>query len=151
MIGFQFTEHIERSPQEVFAVLADPTRSVDYVDGVVHSAKVTDGPLAEGSVIEETRRVKGKESTGQLRIITLDPPSAFALTSEAEGIIATYHYRLRPDSTGTRIEWTCELEADGLRRMMLPLVAAISKKEDGDHLARLKAYIESQQKAEGAS
>ena len=34
---------------------------------------------------------------------------------------------------------------------MLPLVAAISKKEDGDHLVRLKAYIESQHKAGAAS
>ena len=35
--------------------------------------------------------------------------------------------------------------------MMLPLVAAITKKEDGDHLARLKAYIESQRATETAS
>lgn len=67
MIGFEFTEHIERSPQEVFAVLTDPTRAVDC------------------------------------------------------------------------------------RGMVLPLVAAMAKKEDGDHLARLKAYIESQQRAQTAS
>ncbi len=151
MIGFQFTEHIDRPPLDVFAVLADPTRSVDYVEGVVRSAKVTDGQLAEGSVIEETRRVKGKESTGRLRIVALDSPSTFAIASEAEGITATYRYRLHPEGAGTRIEWTCELEASGLRRMMLPLVAAISKKEDGDHLVRLKAYIESAHVAEAAS
>ena len=151
MIGFQFTEHINRPPLDVFAVLADPTRSVDYIEGVVRSAKVTDGQLAEGSVIEETRRVKGKESTGRLRIVALDSPSTFAIASEAEGITATYRYRLHPEGAGTRIEWTCELEASGLRRMMLPLVAAISKKEDGDHLVRLKAYIESAHVAEAAS
>lgn len=151
MIGFQFTEHIGRPPLDVFAVLADPTRSVDYVDGVVKSTKVTDGPLAKGSVIEETRRVKGKESVGRLRIVALDSPSTFAITSEAEGIAATYRYRLHSEGAGTRVEWTCELEAGGLRRMMLPLVAAISKKEDGDHLVRLKAYIESQHEAEIAS
>ena len=54
MIGFQFTEHIDRPPLDVFAVLADPTRSVDYVEGVVRSVKVADEPLAEGSMIEET-------------------------------------------------------------------------------------------------
>ena len=151
MIGFQFTEHIDRPPLDVFAVLADPTRSVDYVEGVVRSVKVADEPLAEGSMIEETRLVKGMESTGRLRIVTLDPPSTFAITSEAEGITATYRYRLHPEAAGTRIEWTCELEATGLRRVMLPLVAAISKKEDGDHLVRLKAYIESQHKAGAAS
>ncbi len=151
MIGFRFTEHIDRPPIDVFAVLADPTRSVDYVDGVVRSAKVTDGPLAEWSVIEETRRVKGTESTGRLRIVTLDSPSTFAIASEAEGITATYRYRLHPEGVGTRIEWICELEAGGLRRMMLPLVAAISKKADGDHLVRLKAYIESHHETESAS
>lgn len=151
MIGFQFTEHIDRPPMDVFAVLADPTRSVDYIDGVVRSVKVTDEPLAEGSMIEETRLVKGKESTGRLRIVTLDPASTFAITSEAEGITATYRYRLRSEAAGTRVEWICEFEAAGLRRVMLPLVAAISKKEDGDHLVRLKAYIESQHKDGAAS
>ncbi|MFM9597372.1 SRPBCC family protein, partial [Streptomyces scabiei] len=90
----------------MFAVLADPTRAVDYVDGVVKSVKVTDGPLAVGSVIEETRRVKSKEATGQLQIVALEPPTAFAVASEAEGITATYVYRLHPAGTGTRIEWT---------------------------------------------
>ena len=151
MIGFRVTERIERLPQEVFAVLADPTRSDDYVDGVVRSEKVTDGPMTEGSVIEETRRVRGKESTGQLRIVVLDPPCNFAIASELEGITVTYRYRLHLDKTGTRIEWTCELEAGGLRRMMLPLVAAITKREDGDHLALLKVYIESQREKETAS
>ena len=75
---------------------------------------MTDEPLAEGSMIEETRLVKGKESTGRLRVVTLDPPSTFAITSEAEGISVTYRYRLHPEGAGTRIEWTCELEAAGL-------------------------------------
>ena len=43
------------------------------------------------------------------------------------------------------MEWPCELQAGGLRRMMLPMVATIMKKEDGDHLQRLKAYIESRE------
>jgi len=37
------------------------------------------------------------------------------------------------------------LEASGLRKMMLLMVAAIMKKQDGDHLRLLKAYIESTQ------
>jgi carbon monoxide dehydrogenase subunit G len=94
--------------------------------------------------------VKGKESTGRLRIVTLDPPSTFAIASEAEGITATYRYRLHPEAAGTRIEWTCELEATGLRRVMLPRSRDLQK-EDGDHLVRLKAYIESQHKAGAAS
>ncbi len=102
-------------------------------------------------MIEETRRVKGKESTGRLRIVALDSPSTFAIASEAEGITVTYRYRLHPEGAGTRIEWTCEREAGGLRRLMLPRVAAISMKEDGDHLVHLKTYIESQHEAEIAS
>ena len=43
-----------------------------------------------------------------------------------------YHYRLVPEGDGTRLTWSCELQAGGLRKMMLPLVATIMKKEDGD-------------------
>ena len=45
-------------------------------------------------------------------------------------------------SDGTRVELVCEVKAGGLKKLMLPLVVSILKKEDGDHLQRLKKALE---------
>jgi hypothetical protein len=145
MNGFRFSEHIDRPQREVFAVIADPTKATAFLDNIIESRKLTDGPIAVGTMFRETRVVGGKESSADLVVSAYEPDTHVGVSSEAEGIRVIYHYRLAAESGGTRLEWTCELEASGLRKMMLPMVAAIMKKEDGDHLRLLKAYIESKQ------
>lgn len=143
MKGFQFTEHISRPPREVFAVISDPRQATGFLDNITSSVKLTEGPIGVGTTFRETRVVHGKESSADLLITEHEPDSLVGVSTEAEGITVTYHYHLDPVGDGTRLEWSCELEAGGLRRMMLPMVATIMKKEDGDHLQRLKTYIES--------
>jgi len=145
MNGFRFSEHIDRPPRDVFAVISDPTQATRFLDNITESLKLADGPIAVGTVFRETRVVGGKESSADLVISAYEPDTHAGVSTEAEGIRVVYHYRLTPDGGGTRLEWTCDLEASGLRRMMLPVVAAIMKKEDGDHLRRLKAYLEAQE------
>lgn len=142
MKGFQLSEHIMRPPHEVFAVISDPREAIGFLDNITDSTKLSDGPIGVGTTFRETRVVSGKESSADLRITAYEPDTHVGVSTAAEGITVTYQYRLAPERDGTRLDWTCELEAGGLRRMMLPMVAAIMKKEDGDHLQRLKAYIE---------
>ncbi|TFD31140.1 SRPBCC family protein [Cryobacterium cryoconiti] len=147
MKGFQLNAHVERTPREVFAVISDPREATEFLDNIKRSTKLTAGPIGAGSTFRETRVVGKKESTADLVIAEYEPDTLVGISAEAEGITVTYHYRLAPDGDGTNVDWTCELEANGLRRMMLPMVATIMKKEDGDHLQRLKAYIESKSQA----
>jgi len=142
MNGFEFTEHIARSPQDVFEVLSNPARATEFLDSIKESRKLTDGPIAVGTKFRETRVVNGKEASADLLVSAYEPHTHVGISAEAEGIKVEYHYRLSPEGGGTRLTWTCELEAGGLRKMMLPMVAGIMKKEDGDHLQKLKAYLE---------
>ena len=142
MNGFRFSEHMNRLPREVFEVISDPTQATGFLDNITDSRKLSDGPIAVGTVFRETRVVSGKESSADLVITAYEPDTHVGVSTEAEGITVAYHYRLYPEDGGTRLEWACDLEASGLRKMMLQVVASIMKKEDGDHLQRLKAYIE---------
>lgn len=143
MKGFQFNTYIGRPAREVFAVISDPREAINFLDNITGSTKLTDGPIGVGTTFRETRVVGKGESTADLVITEYEPHTQVGVSAEAEGITVTYVYRLTPEGNGTLLDWTCELEASGLRRMMLPLVATIMKKEDGDHLERLKAYLES--------
>ena len=142
MSGFEFTEHIARSPQEVFEVISNPTEATKFLDNITESTKLTEGPVAVGTVFRETRVVSGKEASADLLVNAFEPPTHVGISTETEGIKVDYHYRLSSEGDGTRLTWVCELEARGLRKMMLPVVAAILKKEDGEHLQRMKTYLE---------
>lgn len=143
MNGFEFSEHIARPPGEVFAVVSDPSQAAGFLDNITGSQKLTEGPTEVGTTFRETRVVSGKEASADLLVTAYEPDTYVGISTEAEGILVVYHYRLVPEGDGTLLTWSCELRASGLRRMMLPLVATIMKKEDGDHLQRLKTYLES--------
>lgn len=144
MNGFEFSEHIARSPQEVFEVISNPTEATKFLDNIKESKKLTEGPIAVGTTFRETRVMSGKEASADLLVDVFEPNTHVGISTESEGIKVAYHYRLSPEDDGTRLKWVCELEASGLRRMMLPMVAAIMKKEDGVHLQRLKTYLETE-------
>jgi carbon monoxide dehydrogenase subunit G len=142
MNGFELTEHIARSPKEVFEVLSNPTRATEFLHNITESRQLTDGPIGRGTRFRETRVVSGKAASADLLVSDYEPHTHVGISTEAEGIKVVYHYRLVPEGDGTRLTWTCELEASRLRKMMLPMVAAIMKKEDGNHLQQLKSYLE---------
>jgi len=142
MKGFELTERIARSPEDVFEVLSNPTRATEFLDNITESRQFTDGPIGVGTVFRETRVMNGKEASADLLLSAYQPYSHVGITTGAEGITVAYRYHLSPDGDGTRLTWTCELEASGLRKAMLPVVAAILRKEDGDHLRKMKAYLE---------
>lgn len=144
MKSFEFSQHIDRSPEAVFDVLADPTRATAFLENITKSEKLTSGPIAVGTVFRETRLMGNKEATADLLVTAYEPHSYVGISSEAEGIKVVYNYRVSSEGDGSRVTWTCELDADGLRRMMLPIVASIMKKEDGAHLQKLKAHLESE-------
>lgn len=142
MNGFEFDQHIAAPPERVFEVLADPTRASAFLENITQSTKLTGGPTGVGTVFRETRVVAGKESSADLLVTAYQPNIHLGISTEAEGITVEYRYRLTPNEPGTRLSWACELQAAGLRRMMLPVIAAIMKREDGGHLRKLKAYLE---------
>lgn len=142
MNGFEFSEHIAASPKQVFELISDLSNASKFLDNIKGSEKLTDGPIGVGTIFRETRVVGGKESSADLQVTAYEPPAHFGIRSEVEGIKVEYHYHFAPEAGGTQVRWVCELEASGLRKMMLPMIAGIMKKEDGDHLQKLKAYLE---------
>ncbi len=142
MNGFEFSKHIRKSPKEVFEMIANPEHGAKFIDNIKESKKITPGPIAVGTRFLETRVVNGKENQAELEVSAYDPPKHFGISTEAEGIKVEYHFYFTEEDGGTRVKWICELQASGLRKMMLPMVAAIMKKEDGDHLQKIKAVLE---------
>ena len=95
-----------------------------------------------GTRYRETRLMNGKEQQAELEIVEFEPTRKYAVQNLTEGIETVYRYNIQPERDGTRIDLVCEVNAKGIKKLMLPLVAAILKKEDGDHLQRVKKLLE---------
>ena len=142
MTGFSRNEWIARSPKEVFEFITASENAPKISQSVKSMVKLTDGPLRVGTRFRETRLMGGKEQQAELEIVEFEPTQRYSTQNLTEGIETVYRYNLQPERAGTRIDLVCEVKAKGIKKLMLPLVASILKKEDGDHLQRVKKVLE---------
>lgn len=142
MAGFESTEWIARAPEEVFGFLTDTANAPRVVPSVVRVEKLTDGPVGAGTRYRETRLMKGKEAQAELEVTAHEPPAHYAVRNVTSGVETEYDYRLSRERDGTRVDLAAVVRAGGLKKAIAPVVVSILKKEDGDHLQRLKAALE---------
>ena len=143
MAGFKMSEWISRPPQNVFDFITTPDNAPKVVQSVKSMVKLTEGPVGVGTRYRETRLMRGKEEQAELDVVAYEPNQTYAVKNLTEGIETVYQYTFHPEANGTRVDLVCEVQAGGVKKLMLPLVVSILKKEDGDHLQRLKTVLES--------
>lgn len=143
MAGFNLSEWISRSPKEVFDFIITSDNAPKVVPSVKSMVKLTEGPARLGTRYRETRLMNGREQHAELEVVAYEPNHRYAMKNVTGGIETVYRYTFQPEADGTRVDLACEVEAGGLKKLMLPMVVSILKKEDGDHLQRLKKALES--------
>ena len=142
MAGFNATEWIAKPPQEVFEYTIDIDNAALILSNVTHAEMISNGAVGLGSRFRETRTMNGRATTSELEVTTFEPPHQYAATLEQSGIYATYLYTFRPEKNGTRVNLSAKVSANGVKKLMLPIVVSFMKKADGDHLQRLKHAVE---------
>jgi carbon monoxide dehydrogenase subunit G len=142
MAGFEMSERIACSPHEVFDFITTPDNAPRVVPSVKSMVKLTEGPIGVGTRYRETRLMHGKEAHAELEVAAYEPGQTYAMRNLTEGIETVYRYSFHPEAGGTRVDLACELKAGGLKKLMLPMVVSILKKEDGNHLQGLKKALE---------
>ena len=142
MAGFEMSERIARSPKEVFDFITASDNAPRVVPSVKSMVKLTEGPVGVGTRYRETRLMNGKEAHAELEVVDYEPGQKYAMRNLTEGIETVYRYTFHPEAGGTRVNLVCEVKAGGLKKLMLPLVVSVLKREDGDHLQRLKKALE---------
>lgn len=142
MTGFSMSEWVAREPKVAFDFITASENAPKIVQSVTSMVKLTEGAPGVGTRYRETRLMNGKEQQAELEIVEFEPPQKYAVQNVTSGIETVYRYILQPERDGTRIDLVCEVKAAGIRKLMLPLVVSILKKEDGDHLERVKKVLE---------
>ncbi len=151
MIGFEVSEVIHDTPENVFAFVEDPDLAPLWLIKVTKTENLTGGPVRAGTQFRETRTTGTRESTGIITVTRhegppekAEPPYYHSGSAVALGTRATYHYTFEPEpGGGTRVSLRCEAEpVSWFGRIAYRSMARIMQREDGDQLAFLKQAIE---------
>ncbi|XKE96488.1 SRPBCC family protein [Metaplanococcus flavidus] len=148
-MAFRQTVQIAAPVETVFAIATDFEYAPKIMDNVIRAEKLTEGPLQVGTQIKETRNVRTNEINTVMHVTEFIPGEKYTVKSESGGMTVTYQYQFRASDDGTTVDFAGSIKSKGLKNAFIrPFFEKILKKEDEDHLMRLKEYIEQEKLSE---
>jgi uncharacterized protein YndB with AHSA1/START domain len=137
---------IDRSPEDVFAYVTDPSRFPEWQNAVVRARPEGSGPVQPGSRVQLTRRMGKREQTMTSELTEYSPPRSYAFRVIDGPVRALGKGRFEPLGEGDRTRFTFELdfEGHGIGKLLVPLVVRRqAAKELPESHANLKRRLES--------
>ena len=142
MRSFTYDIYIERPPQVVWDVMMDFSRAHRWRNLVRTVEIVTPGPLRAGSEMAITFDVMGKVKRISSEVWAFEAPVRFGARNTEQNVTGIFEYRLRPELTGTRISFSCDVRPHGFMWLLLPLMLMSNRQRYADQLTRLKEEVE---------
>lgn len=144
MAGFALSERIQAPPAEVFAFLTDVENASKVFPSVKKTEKLGNKAVDVGTRYLQVRQFAGSENSAEYEVLDLDPPRSYIVSSAVEGIRATYGYQLEPVGGSTLIRLECELQGEGLSRVLAWFVARAMQRDDASVLVRFREAFEAE-------
>ena len=142
MAAFNSAVTIDRSLEDVFAVLSNPERTATWSSLTTGETMISTGPLGVGSTYRAVGRGLGRSTVRENEVTEFELNRRWAVRSRtgspATRASATFH----PVEGGTRIDFTVEAELTGPLRVVAPIVMTIGRRQWNRDLRNLKAMME---------
>jgi uncharacterized protein YndB with AHSA1/START domain len=135
---------IDRSVEEVYDYVTDPTRFHRWQQGVVSGGLKGSGPVAVGSHCQMVRRIGGADRPSTSVVTKLDPPTTWAVRGIDGPIRALVDVSVRPlAEERTRVTIDVDFQGHGIGKLLVPLVVRRqAAAEMPGNLQRLKERLE---------
>jgi carbon monoxide dehydrogenase subunit G len=143
---------VGRPPAEVFAYVIDPSRFVEWQEGIVDGHMQSDGPQAVGDSCHTTRRVGPAKRAVTSEVTHVDPPRTWGVRSIDGPIRAAVKVTVEPVGGNDRSRVTIDLDfvGYGIGKLLVPLVVRPqARKEMAANMQRLKQRLEVVQRSPG--
>ena len=139
MIRVAKTMHIARSPEVVFDFLADASREGEWNETVLTIAKVSEGPVGQGSRFRGTyKRIGQLDST----ITAYDRPRQLGFHSEGRALTMDFAFRFAPEAGGTQVQALAEIRLRGPMRLLEPFMGGMMDREFSTREPAIKRALE---------
>lgn len=114
MAHFRASLDVARPSDEVFAYLADFTRTAEWDPGVVSAERLDGGPVSVDSRFRVVARFLGREVPLVYRVVQLEPPSRLVLEAETPTLRSLDTITCEKTARGTRLTYDAQLVLPGL-------------------------------------
>jgi uncharacterized membrane protein len=142
MIEHAVEIRIERPVEEVFAFITDAAKHPTWDSSSVSMTPDKPGPWVAGLTFHEVRRMGPREMSFQSKVAALTPNQSMEIES-LTGSEFHGHWRFSPNTTGTTLNWSCEMKLKGPAKLGEKFIAKSFKKTCDANFARLKEVLES--------
>jgi uncharacterized protein YndB with AHSA1/START domain len=142
MRSFLYAIHIDRAPETVWDYMMDPSKAPRWRNLVRSVEVLTPGPVREGSDLKVTFDVMGRVRTVTSRVWAFERGRRFGVRNTESNVTGVFEYRLEPDGTGTRVQFSCDVRPHGFMWLFLPLLLRGNRMRYAQQLANLKKEVE---------
>jgi uncharacterized membrane protein len=133
---------IARSPEDVFAYIADVPRHPEWQEGLVSVTVETEGPIRVGTRIVHRRKLGPRTVATTSEITAYEPPRVVGFRGIDGPIRGQGSQRVEPVGDGSRVLFEMELEGYGLGKLMLPMARRQAARQVAASHEKLKRILE---------
>ena len=134
---------IGRSPEDVFAYLADFARHPEWQEGLVSVMVETEGAMRVGTRVVHRRKLGPQTVATTSELTAYDPPHLVSFRGIDGPIRAEGSQRVEPAGNGSRVFFEMELEGHGFGKLMLPMARKQAARQVAASHEKLKRILES--------
>jgi carbon monoxide dehydrogenase subunit G len=106
--------HIERSPHDVFAFIAEPENLPRWDPAIQAVRRKEPGPVGPGSQLRVTAEEGGRQVTIDSEVTEFEADRLFGVAATFSGVPLRLRWRVEPDGGGTRLTTEGEAELRGV-------------------------------------
>ena len=141
MIEFKGSIPVERSPDDVFAFVADPANRPKYQHNVAGSRVVGDGPVRAGSTFEEVLKMGPWKLRTAGEVIAYEAPRRCVIAARNGMVNYRGEFAVEGAPGGTRLTISGSVELVGWRRILQPMLRAECSRNLTRELQRLREIL----------
>ncbi|MXM66976.1 hypothetical protein GR925_27000 [Streptomyces sp. HUCO-GS316] len=125
MSGFHEEIDVNRTPEDVWAYVIDPSHLPEWQASAISAEQLDDGPMGVGSRVRVTRHVgRRREMPMTMEVTEFQPPHTWGMRGIDGPIRGHVHGEIIPldDGRASRVTLDLDFEGHGVGKVLLPLV-----------------------------
>jgi hypothetical protein len=133
---------INQSVELVFDYVADQRNEPVYNPRMLHSEKITDGPIGVGTRFRATAQSGRREIEMLIEVTEYQRPSRFGSRTTMSSADVDGGLAFEPLNGATRMSWSWDVRPKGSLRFFAPLVARLGRRQEQTIWAAVKDHLE---------
>ena len=143
MLSTEASEAIARSPQDVFAFVADVRNDPKWHTDVTEATLTQGDGTSVGSIYTIKVKPQMGMTGGTVAVAEYSAPTKIVFAVDMGKMKPTTTFTVQPEGTGARISRKVEMETTGMMKVMAPLMGGMFRKRNVKFLGNLKRAMES--------